>query len=101
MRPSKLLKILYISTYIMAGLFIVFGISVVFIIEGVMISYGKDNAVLTRDNINIMKEADSSPFVTRKIYLYNCTNSDEVIYLGHVPIVEEVGPFTYLENITY
>ena len=33
--------------------------------------------------------------------MYNCTNRDDVIYRGAVPIVTEIGPYVYLESDSF
>lgn len=36
-----------------------------------------------------------------KHYLYSCTNNEDVLFQGAVPITEEYGPFVYQEFDTY
>ena len=39
--------------------------------------------------------------INRSYYLYNCTNSEAVVFLGAAPEYQEVGPFVYKELNKY
>ena len=55
---------------------------------------------ITRDNEEQWDDVPG-PFnieVTKNIYVYNWTNPDEVLFEGHHPVFEEVGPIPYLNK---
>mmetsp|Transcript_22843 Transcript_22843/g.22103 ORF Transcript_22843/g.22103 Transcript_22843/m.22103 type:complete len:157 (-) Transcript_22843:70-540(-) len=71
-----------------------------FLIVGLLISNGaKKESALSVDTYSLWGQipGEYDIALVRRNYVYNCTNYEDVIYLGAQPEFEEFGPYSYRE----
>ena len=97
MRSSTKYKCCGISCMIIGVIVLVIGI-LFQIIMNALIAYGaEEGAALTAATESNWRgiPGDNNILVTRNFFLYNCTNHEDVIFLGARPEFEEFGPYYY------
>jgi hypothetical protein len=97
MRSSSKYKCCGISCIIIGAILLILGILFQIILNA-LIAYGAEKGAAltadTEDNWNGIPGAHDI-LVTRNFYLYNCTNHEDVLFLGARPEFEEYGPYYY------
>jgi CD36 family len=103
MKRSSKLKCCGIASLVIGVILVAFGIAWPFILKPLVVSGAKKGAALTSENANMWKGIPGhfDVLLERQTHVYNCINTDDVIYKGLKPIVEEWGPYIYREHDDY
>mmetsp|Transcript_19682 Transcript_19682/g.14415 ORF Transcript_19682/g.14415 Transcript_19682/m.14415 type:complete len:154 (-) Transcript_19682:2274-2735(-) len=69
------------------------------IVDWLLVTGSKKESALLEDNFDLWAQIPGIYDIQliRRNYVYNCTNYEDVIYLGARPEFEEFGPYAYRE----
>ena len=97
---SKTLKICGIALLLLGAICIIVDMGVPFIFDSQIQDIAYQMTILTKANEDLWAKTMGGTGdldILRTYYLYNCTNSEDVLYKGATPEYKEVGPYVYKE----